>query len=128
MQNSGAADSLARTTINFARNFGPVGIMAAIYIITTIFTEIITNNAAAALVFPIALSAAQQLNLDPKPFFVTIAVAASASFATPIGYQTNLIVQAIGNYKFTDFLKIGLPLNILAFIISMLLIPLFWDF
>ena len=128
MQNSGAADSLARTTINFARNFGPVGIMAAIYIITTIFTEIITNNAAAALVFPIALSAAQQLNLDPKPFFFNIAVAASASFATPIGYQTNLIVQAIGNYKFTDFLKIGLPLNILAFIISMLLIPLFWDF
>jgi di/tricarboxylate transporter len=128
MQNSGAADSLARTTINFARNFGPVGIMAAIYIITTIFTEIITNNAAAALVFPIALSAAQQLNIDPKPFFVTIAVAASASFATPIGYQTNLIVQAIGNYKFTDFLKIGLPLNFLAFIISMLLIPIFWSF
>ena len=128
MQNSGAADSLARTTINFARNFGPVGIMAAIYIITTIFTEIITNNAAAALVFPIALSAAQQLNIDPKPFFVAITVAASASFATPIGYQTNLIVQAIGNYKFTDFVKIGLPMNILAFIISMLLIPLFWNF
>ena len=128
MQNSGAADSLARTTINFARTFGPVGIMAAIYIITTIFTEIITNNAAAALVFPIALSAAQQLNIDPKPFFVTITVAASASFATPIGYQTNLIVQAIGNYKFTDFLRIGLPLNILAFIISMLLIPVFWNF
>jgi di/tricarboxylate transporter len=128
MQNSGAADSLARTTINFARNFGPVGIMAAIYIITTIFTEIITNNAAAALVFPIALSAAQQLNIDPKPFFVAITVAASASFATPIGYQTHWIVQAIGNYKFTDFVKIGLPMNILAFIISMLLIPLFWNF
>ena len=128
MQNSGAAEALARTTVNFAKAFGPIGVMAALYIITAIFTEIITNNAAAALVFPIALAAAQQLNLDPKPFFVTIAIAASASFSTPIGYQTNLIVQAIGNYKFTDYIKIGLPLNILAFVLSLLLIPYFWDF
>lgn len=128
MQNSGAAEALARSTINFARAFGPIGVMAALYIITAVFTEIITNNAAAALVFPIALAAAQQLNLDPKPFFVTIAIAASASFSTPIGYQTNLIVQAIGNYKFTDYLKIGLPLNILAFLLSLLLIPFFWSF
>ncbi|MDD4107341.1 MAG: SLC13 family permease [Prolixibacteraceae bacterium] len=128
MQNSGAAESLARSTINFARAFGPAGVLAAIYLLTTIFTEIITNNAAAALVFPIALAAAQQMNIDPKPFFVAIAVAASASFATPIGYQTNLIVQAIGNYKFNDYLRIGLPLNFLVFLISMLLIPLFWSF
>lgn len=128
MQNSGAAEAMARTTVNFARSFGPIGVMAALYILTAVFTEIITNNAAAALVFPIALAAAQQLNLDPKPFFVTIAIAASASFSTPIGYQTNLIVQAIGNYKFTDYLKIGLPLNILAFVLSLLLIPVFWDF
>jgi len=128
MQNSGAAEALARTTINFAKAFGPIGVLAALYIITSVFTEIITNNAAAALVFPVALAAAQQLNLDPKPFFVTIAIAASASFSTPIGYQTNLIVQAIGNYKFTDYLKIGLPLNVLAFVLSLLLIPYFWDF
>ncbi len=128
MQNSGAAEAMARTTINFARVLGPVGVLAALYIITTIFTEIITNNAAAALVFPVALAAAQQMHLDPKPFFVTIAIAASASFSTPIGYQTNLIVQAIGNYKFTDYLKIGLPLNLLAFLISLLLIPFFWHF
>lgn len=128
MQNSGTAEAIARTTINFSRAFGPIGILAALYLLTTIFTEIITNNAAAALVFPIALSAAQQLGIDPKPFFVTIAIAASASFSTPIGYQTNLIVQAIGNYKFRDYLKIGLPLNFLAFILSMLLIPYFWGF
>ncbi len=128
MQNSGAADALARTTINFSKAFGPIGVLAGIYIITTIFTEIITNNAAAALVFPIALSAAHQMGVDPKPFFVTIAIAASASFSTPIGYQTNLIVQAVGNYRFKDYLKIGVPLNILAFIISMLLIPYFWSF
>lgn len=128
MQNSGAAEALARTTVNFSRSFGPVGIMAALYIVTTIATEIITNNAAAALVFPIALAAAQQLGIDPKPFFVAITVGASASFATPIGYQTNLIVQAIGNYRFTDYVKIGLPLNIIAFILSLFLIPYFWSF
>ncbi len=128
MQSSGAAEAIARTTINFSKAFGPLGVLAALFLITTIFTEIITNNAAAALVFPIALAASNQLGVDPKPFFVTIAIAASASFSTPVGYQTNLIVQAIGNYKFSDYVKIGLPLNILAFIISMLLIPYFWSF
>jgi di/tricarboxylate transporter len=128
MQSSGAAEGLAHATIEFSKSLGPVGVLAALYIITSIFTEIITNNAAAALVFPIALAAAKQLGVDPKPFFVTIAIAASASFSTPVGYQTNLIVQAIGNYKFTDYLKIGLPLNLLAFILSMLLIPYFWSF
>lgn len=128
MQNSGAAEAIARSTINLSKGFGPMGVLAALYLITIVFTEIITNNAAAALVFPISLAAAQQLGVDPKPFFVTIAIAASASFSTPIGYQTNLIVQAIGNYKFRDYLRIGLPLNILAFILCMILVPYFWSF
>lgn len=128
LQNSGAADVLAQYTINLSKNLGPIGVLAAIYIITNIFTEIITNNAAAALSFPIALSAATQLGVDPRPFFIAIAIAASCSFSTPIGYQTNLIVQSIGNYKFSDYWKIGLPLNILAFIISMIVIPIFWSF
>lgn len=128
LQNSGVADIVAHSVINFSKNMGPIGVLAAIFIITNIFTEIITNNAAAALSFPIALSAATQLGVDPKPFFVAIAIAASCSFSTPIGYQTNLIVQSIGNYKFGDYWKIGLPLNFLAFIISMLVIPIFWSF
>jgi di/tricarboxylate transporter len=97
-------------------------------LITTIFTEIITNNAAAALVFPIAFSAATQMGVDPKPFFIAICIAASASFATPIGYQTNLLVQGLGNYKFGDYLKVGLPMNLIAFIISVTLIPMIWPF
>ena len=128
LQNSGAADVIAHYVINISKSLGPIGVLAAIYIITNIFTEIITNNAAAALCFPIALSAATQLGVDPRPFFIAIAIAASSSFSTPIGYQTNLIVQSIGNYKFGDYWKIGLPLNILAFIISMILIPIFWSF
>ncbi len=128
LQNSGAADFIARNTISISEGFGPIGVMAAIFIITNIFTEIITNNAAAAITFPIAYAAATQLGVDPRPFFITICIAASASFSTPIGYQTNLIVQSIGNYKFSDYWKIGLPLNILALIISMLVIPRFWPF
>ncbi len=128
MQNSGLADGIAHTAINFAKNWGPVGVLACIFLITTIFTELITNNAAAAISFPIAMAAANQMGVDPKPFFVAIAIAASMSFATPIGYQTNLIVQGIGNYKFVDYVKVGLPLNILMFIISIILIPLFWAF
>jgi di/tricarboxylate transporter len=128
LQNSGAADFIARSTINISKDFGPLGVLAAIFIITNIFTEIITNNAAAAITFPIAFAAATQLGVDPKPFFITICIAASASYSTPIGYQTNLIVQSIGNYKFSDYWKIGLPLNIMALIISMLVIPRFWPF
>jgi len=128
MQNSGAADALARTTINFSKGFGPIGALAGVYLITTIFTEVITNNAAAALVFPIAFSAAQQLGVDPKPFCVAIAIAASASFSTPIGYQTNLIVQGYGNYRFNDYLRIGIPMNILVMLVSLTLIPVFWKF
>jgi di/tricarboxylate transporter len=128
LQNSGAADAIATTAINFSKSWGPVGVLITIYIITTIFTEVITNNAAAALVFPIAYAAAAQMHVDPKPFFITICIAASASFATPIGYQTNLLVQGLGNYKFSDYTKIGLPLNILAFIISVTVIPLIWPF
>jgi di/tricarboxylate transporter len=128
LQLSGAADVIARSTINISKGFGPLGVLAAIFIITNIFTEIITNNAAAAITFPIAYAAATQLGVDPKPFFITICVAASASFSTPIGYQTNLIVQSIGNYKFSDYWKIGLPLNFIALIISLLVIPWFWPF
>ncbi len=128
MQNSGAADGIAHSAIGFAKNWGPIGVLATIYLLTNIFTEPITNNAAAALSFPVAMAAAHQMGVDPKPFFVAICIAASASFATPIGYQTNLIVQGIGNYKFKDFVKVGLPLNFIIFLISILLIPLFWNF
>jgi len=128
MQNSGLADGIAHTAINFAKNWGPVGVLACIYLITNIFTEVITNNAAAAISFPIAMAAANQMGVDPKPFFVAICIAASMSFSTPIGYQTNLIVQGIGNYRFKDFVKVGLPFNLIAFLISISLIPLFWKF
>ena len=124
MENSGFATLIARHIIDMAHDIGPYALLAILFIITNIFSELITNNAAAALSFPIALSVATQLGVDPTPFFVVICMAASASFSTPIGYQTNLIVQGIGSYKFTDFVRIGLPLNLITFLISVFVIPM----
>ena len=128
MVNSGVADVVATYIIGMTEHYGPQVLLAGVFIITNLFTELITNNAAAALAFPLALSISSQMGVSPMPFFVVICMAASASFSTPIGYQTNLIVQGIGNYKFTDFVRIGLPLNIIAFLISIFLIPLIWPF
>ena len=128
MENSGFAPLIARSIISMADQLGPYALLAILFMITNLFTELITNNAAAALSFPIALSVARQLGVDPTPFFVVICMAASASFSTPIGYQTNLIVQGVGGYKFTDFVRIGLPLNVISFLISVFLIPLIWEF
>ena len=98
------------------------------YLLTSIFTSLITNNAAVVLLFPIAISAAADLHVNPLPFVMTIMVGASASFATPIGYQTNLMVYTAGGYRFSDFLRIGIPLTALIGITSVLLIPVIWSF
>ncbi len=128
MENSGVADLIAKGIITMSQNYGPHVLLAVLFLITNLFTELITNNASAALAFPLALSLSSQLGVNPMPFFVVICMAASASFSTPIGYQTNLIVQGIGNYKFTDFVRVGLPLNIITFLLSVTLIPLIWPF
>jgi di/tricarboxylate transporter len=112
IDNSGVAYFLANKLVLMAGSFGILGLLAGIYFMTSLYTELITNNAAAALLFPISLSAATQAGVDPRPFVIAVAIGASASFATPLGYQTNLMVYTPGGYKFTDFLKIGIPMNI----------------
>jgi len=112
LDNSGVAYFLANKLIIIVGSFGILGLLAGVYFMTSLYTEIITNNAAAALLFPISLSAANQAGADPRPFVIAVAIAASASFATPLGYQTNLMVYSPGGYKFNDFLKIGIPMNI----------------
>lgn len=128
LEKTGAAQYVALQIIEAVSDFGPVGLLFAICLATTLLTEMITNNAAAALVFPIAMAAAQQSGLDPRPFVVGIAISASASFATPIGYQTNLMVQGPGGYTFLDFVKVGLPLNLLFLVTSVVVIPMVWKF
>lgn len=125
---SGFADFIASMLIDISGSISPYLLLAILYIITNIITELITNNAAAAFAFPIGLAAATKIGVNYMPFCIAIAIAASASFSTPIGYQTNMIVQGLGGYSFKEFLKIGLPLNIITFIISMIFIPLFWNF
>ncbi|MCD7938005.1 MAG: anion permease [Tannerellaceae bacterium] len=128
MENSGFADMTAAYIIRISDSLGPYGLLAILFIITNLFTELITNNAAAALSFPIALAIANQWGMSPMPFLVVVCIAASCSFSSPIGYQTNLIVQGIGGYKFTDFVKVGLPLNLIALIICVTLVPMIWSF
>jgi di/tricarboxylate transporter len=102
--------------------------LVAVYVITVLFTELITNNAAAALMFPIAIATSHTLGVDFMPFVIAVLFAASASFATPIGYQTNLMVMGPGGYRFADYLRAGIPVSILVGIISLSLIPIFWHF
>ncbi|WP_372949948.1 SLC13 family permease [Mariniphaga sp.] len=128
IQNSGVANLLAADAISIVRSIGPSGVLAIIWLITSVLTEILTNNAAVALVFPIAAMAAQLLGVDSRPFFVAIAIAGASSFVTARGYRSNLIIKAVGKYSATDFLRVGTPMQIIAFILSVLLIPYFWPF
>ena len=128
MEESGLAALIATFIQDVAGSLGAWGALALLYLVTLLITELVTNNAAAALAFPLALETATKFGADPMPFFIAICIAASAGFATPIGYQTNLIVQGAGNYKFTDFVKIGLPLDFIVMVVSVGLIPLIWPF
>ena len=127
LESTGAAGAIASSLTHFAGD-NPWLALAIIYAVTNILTEAITNNAAAALIFPIALALSQSLEVSFLPFAIAIMIAASASFSTPIGYQTNLMVYGPGGYKFTDFMRVGIPLNILFWLITVTLTPLFYPF
>ncbi len=124
---SGAAKSIAGALLGFAGD-DPRIALVAIYGVTMLFTELITNNAAAALMFPIAMATAERLGVDARPFAIAITFAASASFATPIGYQTNLMVMNPGGYRFTDYFRLGIPLSLCLWALSAVLIPVFFPF
>jgi di/tricarboxylate transporter len=126
MERTGAASLLVGHLAGLTGGMGPLAVLAVLYLITSFLTEIMSNNAAAILLTPIAIGLGSQLGIDPRPFVVAVMFAASASFATPIGYQTNTLVYSAGGYKFPDFLKIGVPLNLVMFAASMIVIPMFW--
>ncbi|MBS0630940.1 MAG: anion permease [Verrucomicrobia bacterium] len=133
MEQTGAAAWLAGHIVDGVQHLVPAAhkgliMLACIYLVTAVLTEILSNNAIAALMAPIALGVAVKLGLDPRPFVIAVTFAASAAFATPIGYQTNTYVYGVGGYRFRDFMKIGLPLNVLCFIIAMIVIPRVWPF
>lgn len=127
MQITGAAEQLALGLLSFAES-SPYLALGAVYLSTWILTEMITNNAAAVLIFPVALSIAASFGVEYMPFIIVMIMAASASFSTPIGYQTNLMVYGPGGYRFTDFTRIGLPLNLIVATITLFLVPRIWPF
>nr|WP_301289559.1 SLC13 family permease [Natronocella acetinitrilica] len=127
LDKTGVATGVAKTVVGLTGDGAWVN-LATIYLLTAIFTAVITNNAAAVLMFPIAYAVSGDLGLNFLPFAIAVMLAASASFATPIGYQTNLMVYGPGGYRFADFLRIGLPLNLITGLVAVLVIPLVWNF
>jgi di/tricarboxylate transporter len=126
--NSGAVTAIAHSAVSTVGRWGPYAVLAALAVLTMLFTEVVTNTAAAALMFPLGVATALDLGVDPRPFVMVVALIASASFLTPIGYQTNLMVYGPGGYRFTDFTRVGLPLSGLLLLAATLLGPLAWPF
>ena len=128
MIGTGLAGQISSALFMVLGDFGPYGAFIAIFLMTVLFTELITNNAAAALSFPVAYSLAVGFNVDPLPFIMAVAFGASASFISPFGYQTNLMVYSAGNYRLKDYIVMGLPLSIIYSITVLTLIPLVFPF
>ena len=128
LERSGAAGFLAQNTLGHVGQFGPIVVLAVLYLLTAVLTEFMSNNAAAVLLAPIAISTAATLGVDPRPFLMAVTFAASTSFATPVGYQTNTMVYGAGGYRFGDFTKIGVPLNLIFWLLAIYFIPKFWSF
>jgi di/tricarboxylate transporter len=126
LEATGAVELIVSTIAPYFMEMPPFLTLLVVYFIASILTELVTNNAVAVVLTPVVISLADQLGADPRPFAVAVMFAASASFATPIGYQTNTLVYGAGNYRFTDFLKIGIPMNIAVGLASVFAISWFF--
>lgn len=126
LESAGSVELIVNAISPYLVNLPPFLIVWVIYLLTSLLTELVSNNAVAVVVTPIAISLAAAIGIDPRPLVVAVMIAASASFATPIGYQTNMLVYGPGGYRFTDFMKIGIPLNLSVGLIASALIPFFW--
>jgi di/tricarboxylate transporter len=126
LESSGAISLVVDAAVPWLQGLPPWGVLAMIYLVTTVLTETVSNNAVAVIMAPVAIALAEQLGLNPHALLVVVMFAASASFATPIGYQTNTFVYNAGGYRFTDFMKVGIPLNLLLWLVASFVIPWFW--
>jgi len=125
---TGLAAAGTELLIDFIRPMGPWAALAILYGVTLFATELLSNAAVAVLITPVAVALAESLGVDPRPFLIGVMMAASAAFATPFGYQTNVLVFQVGKYKYMDFVKVGVPLNLVTWIAGVATIPLFFPF
>lgn len=128
MDQTGTSQYYAQLFLHALNGWPPLYVLGGIMLLTSISTQVLSNNATAVLLLPIAISTAVGLGVNPKPFIMAVCFGASACFATPIGYQTNLLVYGPGGYRFSDYFKLGIPLNILVIVGGTLLVPIFWPF
>lgn len=125
---AGTARWLADGIVGFAGDFGPHVLLLALILLTTAITQVMSNAAAAVLVAPIGIAIAVGLGFEPYPFLMAIAIGASTAFLTPIGHQSNVLVYGVGNYRFTDFTRVGAPLNALIIVLTLIIVPVIWPF
>jgi len=128
LQVTGVASEIAGYLVTATEPLGPIALLAVIYILTSMLTECVTTQGSAVLMFPIAVASAVGMDVSPRPFAFAVLFAAAASFVTPLGYQTNLMVFGPAGYKFSDYIKVGLPLNIILTLTAVALIPQIWPF
>jgi len=126
LEKTGAAAAVAGVIVQSAGAWGPLAALAVIYAVGLLLAEMLHHNAAVAIMFPVAASTAQQVGADPRAFVVAVAIAGCCAFASPVAYQTHLIVYGPGGYRFTDFVRVGLPLDLVCAAVALLLIPRFW--
>jgi di/tricarboxylate transporter len=125
---TGTARWLADGIVDVAGDYGPYVLLASLFVFTTLITEVMSNAAATVLLAPIGIAIAVGMGLEPYPFLMAIAIGASTTFLTPIGHQANVLVYGVGNYRFTDFTRVGAPLNVLIFGVAVVLVPIVWPF
>ena len=128
LDESGAAAALASGVLPVVAPWGPVALLATVYLFTASFAALVSNPAAAALVFPVAMSVADASGLDPRPFAIAVAMGASAAFFTPTGIVPNLLVYGPGGYRYRDFTRVGLPLTALGLLTTLAVVPRVWPF
>jgi di/tricarboxylate transporter len=126
MEKTGTAQFLARLMVDAVGGLGPLAVLAGFYLMTNLLTQFMSNAASSVLIAPIAIGAASQIGVDPRGLLMGVAVAASAGFLTPVAHQSNVLVMGPGGYKFADYFKLGLPINLLVFAVTLVLVPLIW--
>jgi di/tricarboxylate transporter len=128
LQNTGAASFLAQEMVSLVGAWGPIAVMGGLFILAALSSQVMPNPAVAVLLAPVALNTASDLGISPYPLLMAVAVSASAAFLSPVGHSANIMVMGPGGYRFSDYIKVGLPLTLVVLVVVLLVMPIFWPF